>query len=240
MGKWLIVLEKHVEKLRMGKLHENFRVFYTAEPPDDIPAGILQNSVKVTSEPARGTKANLMCALVLFSDDTMEQCQKDREFKSLLFHLCTFHAVMVEHRKFGPQGFNRVDNFNLSDLQICSELLFDLLDQAAPIPWVPLCYLIGEIMYGGHISDDRDRRLCKTYLESFDKDDFEGAELVPGFASPTGISTLEEFKEYALREFPDESPYLFSLHPNAEIGSLTGWITSLGNHQANESTGARN
>jgi dynein heavy chain len=221
MGKWLMLLEKHIEKLRMGELHEDFRIFYTAEPSEDIPAGILQNSVKVTSEPARGTKANLMRALALFSDDTIEQCQKDREFKSLLFHLCIFHAVMVERRKFGPQGFNRVYNFNPSDLQICSELLFDSLDQAAPIPWVPLRYLIGEIMYGGHISDDRDRRLCKTYLESFDKDDFEGAELVPGFPSPTGLSTLEEFKEYALREFPDESPYLFGLHPNAEIGSLT-------------------
>ncbi|KAK8861127.1 hypothetical protein M9Y10_012822 [Tritrichomonas musculus] len=221
MGKWLMVLEKHIEKLRLTELHENYRVFFTGEASDDIPAGLLENSIKVTSEPARGTKANLMRALANFNDDTMEQCQKDREYKSLLFHLCVFHALMVERRKFGPQGFNRVYNFNPSDLQICSELLFDSLDSPQPIPWVPLRYLIGEIMYGGHISDDRDRRLCKTYLESFDKEDFEGAELVPGFPSPTGLNTMEEYKEYALREFPDESPYLFGLHPNAEIGSLT-------------------
>jgi dynein heavy chain len=63
----------------------------------------------------------------------MEQCQKDREYKSLLFHLCVFHALMVERRKFGPQGFNRVCNFNPSDLAICAELLFDSLDQAQPI-----------------------------------------------------------------------------------------------------------
>jgi dynein heavy chain len=76
-------------------------------------------------------------------------------------------------------------------------------------------------MYGGHISDDRDRRLCSTYSESFDKEDFEGADLVPGFPSPNSCTTFEEYKEYAVREFPDESPYLFGLHPNAEIGSLT-------------------
>jgi hypothetical protein len=29
----------------------------------------------------------------------MEQCQKDREYKSLLFHLCLFHAIMVERRR---------------------------------------------------------------------------------------------------------------------------------------------
>lgn len=30
-----------------------------------------------------------------------------------------------------------------------------------------LRYLFGEIMYGGHITDDWDRRLCKTYLEEY-------------------------------------------------------------------------
>lgn len=33
------------------------------------------------------------------------------------------------------------------------------------VPWEDLCYLFGEIMYGGHITDDWDRRLCKTYLQ---------------------------------------------------------------------------
>jgi len=221
MGTWLQALEKHIEKIKMGQVHDDFRIFYTAEPSTDIPAGILQNSIKVTSEPARGTKANLMRAMQLFNDEAMEQCQKDKEYKALLFHLCVFHAIMVERRKFGPQGFNRIYNFSPSDLQICSELLFDALDQSQPIPWVPLRYLIGEIMYGGQISDDRDRRLCSTYLLSFDKDDFEGGEIVPGLSSPTNCSTMEEYKEFALREFPEESPYLFGLHPNAEIGSLT-------------------
>ena len=30
-----------------------------------------------------------------------------------------------------------------------------------------LRYLFGEIMYGGHSTDDWDRRLCKTYLEEY-------------------------------------------------------------------------
>ena len=28
-------------------------------------------------------------------------------------------------------------------------------------------YLFGEIMYGGHITDDWDRKLCRTYLEEY-------------------------------------------------------------------------
>lgn len=33
------------------------------------------------------------------------------------------------------------------------------------VPWEDLCYLVGEIMYGGHITDDWDRRLCRTYIQ---------------------------------------------------------------------------
>lgn len=35
------------------------------------------------------------------------------------------------------------------------------------MPWEDLRYLFGEIMYGGHITDDWDRRLCRTYLEEY-------------------------------------------------------------------------
>jgi len=35
------------------------------------------------------------------------------------------------------------------------------------VPWTDLRYLFGEIIYGGHITDDWDRRLCRTYLEVF-------------------------------------------------------------------------
>ena len=37
------------------------------------------------------------------------------------------------------------------------------------VPWTDLRYLFGEIMYGGHITDDWDRRLCRTYLEEYMK-----------------------------------------------------------------------
>lgn len=40
-------------------------------------------------------------------------------------------------------------------------------DVAAKVPWEDLKYLFGEIMYGGHVTDDWDRRLCRTYLEEY-------------------------------------------------------------------------
>lgn len=54
------------------------------------------------------------------------------------------------------------------------------------VPYDDLRYLVGEIMYGGHITDDWDRRLCKTYLEEFIKPEMLEGELclAPGFPLP--------------------------------------------------------
>jgi len=94
-------------------------------------------------------------------------CAREAEFKSILFSLCYFHAVVCERRKFGPQGWNRSYPFNVGDLTISVNVLYNYLEANAKVPWEDLRYLFGEIMYGGHITDDWDRRLCRTYLEEY-------------------------------------------------------------------------
>ena len=68
---------------------------------------ILETSIKITNEPPTGMQANLHKALDNFDQDTLEMCSKEAEFKSILFSLCYFHAVVAERRKFGPQVFLR-------------------------------------------------------------------------------------------------------------------------------------
>lgn len=46
-------------------------------------------------------------------------------------------------------------------------MLYNYLEANNRVPWEDLRYLFGEIMYGGHITDDWDRRLCATYLEEY-------------------------------------------------------------------------
>lgn len=108
-------------------------------------------------------RIDFMCIL----QDTLEMCSREIEFKSILFSLVYFHAVVIERRKFGPQGWNRSYPFNTGDLTISVYVLFNYLEANAKVPWTDLRYLFGEIMYGGHITDDWDRRLCRTYLEEF-------------------------------------------------------------------------
>ncbi|CAG2062817.1 unnamed protein product [Timema podura] len=166
--------------------------------------------------------ANLHKALDNFTQETLEMCTKEAEFKAILFSLCYFHAVVAERRKFGPQGWNKVYPFNVGDLNICVNVLYNYLEANSKVPWEDLRYLFGEIMYGGHITDDWDRRLCISYLEELMQPDLVDGELqlAPGFAAPPNTDFVG-YHAYIDEMMPPESPYLYGLHPNAEIGFLT-------------------
>nr|XP_004569740.1 dynein heavy chain 9, axonemal [Maylandia zebra] len=226
VARWLGTLEKLLEQYGDGS-NENFRVFISAEPSSTreghiIPQGILETSIKITNEPPTGMHANLHKALDNFNQDTLEMCARENEFKSILFALCYFHAVVAERRKFGPQGWNRSYPFNTGDLTISVNVLYNYLEANPKVPYDDLRYLFGEIMYGGHITDDWDRRLCRTYLEEFVKPEMMERELylAPGFPLP-GNMDYNSYHQYIDDNLPPESPYLYGLHPNAEIGFLT-------------------
>nr|XP_055244749.1 dynein axonemal heavy chain 17 isoform X1 [Gorilla gorilla gorilla] len=226
VARWLGTLDKKLERYSTGS-HEDYRVFISAEPAPSpethiIPQGILENAIKITNEPPTGMHANLHKALDLFTQDTLEMCTKEMEFKCILFALCYFHAVVAERRKFGAQGWNRSYPFNNGDLTISINVLYNYLEANPKVPWDDLRYLFGEIMYGGHITDDWDRRLCRTYLAEYIRTEMlEGDVLLaPGFQIPPNLD-YKRYHEYIDENLPPESPYLYGLHPNAEIGFLT-------------------
>ncbi|XP_052595155.1 dynein axonemal heavy chain 11 isoform X2 [Peromyscus californicus insignis] len=226
VAKWLGTLEKLLEKFSQGS-HRDFRVFMSAEAAPSphehiIPQGLLENSIKITNEPPTGMLASLHAALCNFDQDTLEMCSKDQEFKSILFSLCYFHACVAGRLRFGPQGWSRSYPFNPGDLTICANILYNYLEASPNVPWEDLRYLFGEIMYGGHITDAWDRKLCQVYLEEFMNPSLIEDELMlaPGFAAPPYLD-YSGYHQYIEDKLPPESPALYGLHPNAEIEFLT-------------------
>lgn len=65
--------------------------------------------------------------------DTLEMCTRENEFKSILFALCYFHALVAERRKFGPQGWNRSYPFNTGDLTISVNVLYNYLEASSKV-----------------------------------------------------------------------------------------------------------
>jgi dynein heavy chain len=169
-------------------------VFISSEPPplehmEIIPESILQNAIKVSNEAPTDLKANMNRAMSKFDDEYYERAKshKYEAFKALIFGLCMFHSLILGRRKFGYIGWSRIYNFNDGDLTICGDILHNYLSKFNNVPYEDLKYLFGEIMYGGHITDNLDRRTNATYLQVLIRPEIMTQmqlTLYPGFKSP--------------------------------------------------------
>jgi len=235
MPSFLKDLEKKLDVYATEGSHANFRLYLSADPSKDIPIGILERSIKLTNEPPQGLKANMKRAFTFFSKEDIED--KDPKIKTILFGLCYFHSVMTERRKFGPKGWNMMYPFSMGDLRDSSTVLNNYMEQNAAsgkIPWDDLRYIFGEIMYGGHIVDNFDRRFCSAFLEILMQDQLlDEAELFPfiegkniTFKCPAPMP-YEKYIEYIETEAPPETPLAFGMHPNAEIDFRTNQCINL-------------
>lgn len=73
-------------------------------------------------------------------------CARENEFKSILFALCYFHAVVAERRKFGPQGWNRSYPFNTGDLTISVNVLYNYLEANSKVRLLCLCQNVNKLV----------------------------------------------------------------------------------------------
>jgi dynein heavy chain len=230
MENWLKLFESYLEKAAEScKGDSTYRCFISSEPPGlpsmkIIPESILQNCVKVANEAPQDLKANLRRAYAKFNEEKIHKSTKPNEFKAILFGLCMFHSLVSGRKKFGSQGWSRNYNFNDGDLTICADVLHNYLERYDVVPYDDLRYIYGEIMYGGHITDNWDRRTCNTYLRVLIRPEIltKDFNLTQGFKSPDPSRfDYEAYRKYIEEKLPQESPQMFGMHPNAEIGYLT-------------------
>eukprot|EP00891_Asterochloris_glomerata_P001316 jgi/Astpho2/1316/Aster-06188 len=244
MQGWIPNLERKLE-VAAETAHADFRCFFSAEPINGapqakiVPESILQTCIKISNEPPSDMRSNMRRAFAAFSPEMCERPStpgKQTAFKSILFGLCFYHSLLLGRKKFGTGigsgagsglGFCRGYSFNMGDLTTCGDVLFNYLEANEAVPWDDLRYMFGEVFYGGHITDDMDRRCCTTYLQVLIKPEImpQGTEpptlqLAPGFRAPFP-KDYGSMKEYIEASLPAESPIMYGMHPNAELSLLT-------------------
>lgn len=253
MPRWLIELEKKLDEFALEGSNKKFRLFLSSDAANSIPIGLLNRCIKITNEPPAGLKANIKRAFASLNKESFEDY--DSKMKSILFGLCHFHAIMLERKQFGPMGFNMMYPFSVGDLRDSAVVLQNYMENSGggKIPWADLRYIFGEIMYGGHIVNDFDRKMCNCYLDFFMKDELlDETEMFPyndeeknlSFMTPAATS-YDKYVEHVETTLTQDTPIAFGLHPNAEIDFRTtqsnrilGTILELQDREANTGEGA--
>ena len=248
--------------------HPDFRLFLSAEPPPalerPLPPSLLQACVKVTSEPPEGLHANVLRAFGAFDEAFFEACAAPGALLAATLALAYFHGALVQRKKYGVGnlpgsrsgiGWSMDYPFSGGDLRCAAGTVATYLDAsggggggggsggaggAAPssIPWDDLRYLVGDILYGGHVVEAGDRRLVAAYLARL----FQPAlleqggsgsgggggdpaaaaaplpPLLPGLPRPPpgagAAATLAHLRDH----FPPDGPAALGMFPNAEVG----------------------
>ena len=233
-GKWVILQNCHLAKSWMPDLdklienfedpktniHEDFRLFLTSMPCNYFPIPILQNGVKLTIEPPKGIQSNLLKSLNMLSDERLESTNKPELWKKILFSLCMFHAIVQERRKFGPLGWNLRYEFNESDLDTSMKIIENFLNEQDHVPWDAIRFVVGEINYGGRVTDELDQRCLNSVLTTFLKNEILGDSYrfldSHIYFIPEDLS-LENLKAYASSLPLADDPDIFGMHENANI-----------------------
>lgn len=224
---WMPDLERLVKSIQerpAEKIHPDFILYLTSSPADYFPVAVLQNSLKMTTEPPRGIKANFTRSLNSLDSSFLDGAPLKEAMHRLTLGLCFLHAILQERKKFGPLGWNKKYDFNDSDFETSKNVLhlqLESVDLNEHIPWDSIVFLVGHINYGGRVTDDLDRRMLLTIVKKF----FQENTLNPKFEFCSSdvyylprFSTLESYYTYA-ETLPsaNDDPEIFGMHNNASI-----------------------
>uniref|UniRef100_A0A8D3AF65 Dynein heavy chain 5 axonemal n=1 Tax=Scophthalmus maximus TaxID=52904 RepID=A0A8D3AF65_SCOMX len=227
-GGWLLLQNCHlglefldelletVTDAEQENVHEGFRVWLTTDLVQ-----LHQLFLNVPSFVHSGMKAGLKRTFSGVTQDQLEISNRP-QWKPLLFAIAFLHTTVQERRKFGPLGWNIPYEFNQADFTSSIQFLqnhLDDLDLKAGVNWSCLRYMLGEVQYGGRVTDDLDKHLLITFTRVwFGESTFgDSFNFYKGYTIPVEPKTVQDVLHHIEALPRVDTPEVFGLHANADI-----------------------
>ena len=229
-GYWMVLQNCHLcldfcEELTQTLLdnkhtNKNFRLWITTEVNKKFPIGLLQMSLKFTNEPPQGIRASLKRTYADISQDTLDYTNQPA-WQTVLFAVAFLHTALQERRKFGALGWNIAYEFNRADFNASVQFVMNHLDDLDPkrgISWNTVQFMLGEVQYGGRVTDDFDKRLLNTFTSVWFNSELMSPEFnfYEGYTVPE-CTNLEEYQDFICGLPLHDTPEVFGLNSNADI-----------------------
>ncbi|KMZ99610.1 hypothetical protein PVNG_06278 [Plasmodium vivax North Korean] len=179
MTKWLKEFEEILDKI-LTDAHPNFRLFLSSAIPSEkdtklLPEKLLKKCFRINNEKSFSLKDNIKCSLEKFQSG-----EYDDKLRNVIFGLSYYHSLLLGRFLYGKIGFSQSYSFNDNDLEISFNIIKRYLESYNSFPLADVLFLIGEIIYGGHITDVWDRRINKTYVKNVLKEIYKNVVAING------------------------------------------------------------
>ncbi|XP_076826623.1 dynein axonemal heavy chain 5 [Brachyhypopomus gauderio] len=211
-------------------IQESFRVWLTTEVHPKFPISFLQSSIKFTNEAPQGVKAGLRRTYNSITQEHLEITNMP-QWRPLLYAVAFLNTTVQERRKFGPLGWNIPYEFNQADFTASVQFVqnhLDAVDVKHGVNWSCLRYMLGEVQYGGRVTDDMDKRLLNTFTRIWFSDSMFGDTFCfyKGYTIPK-VKILQEYHSHIDALPLVDTPEVLGLHPNADITCQTNMANEI-------------